>query len=85
MALYHIDPGTTRAAPSPLSALLENVSVYSEARPEALLNKPVDCVLLGVSVSGAWGFITSLVTGIARPSATPRILAHAVFEIKKGT
>ena len=36
------------AAPSPLNTLLENVPVLSEA----LLNKPVDCVLLGVG--GAW-------------------------------
>ena len=36
------------AAPSLLNTLLENAPVYSEAR----LNKPVDCVLLGVS--GAW-------------------------------
>ena len=43
--------------------------------------KPVDCVLLGVN--GAWWFITSL--GYAVPRWTPRILAHAVFEIKKGT
>ena len=35
-------------APSPLNTLLENVPVLSEA----LLNKPVDCVLLGVG--GAW-------------------------------
>ena len=33
-------------APSPLKALLENASVVSRA----LLNGPVDCVLLGVSV-----------------------------------
>ena len=38
-------------APSPLNTLLENVPVLSEA----LLNKPVDCVLLGVS--GAWCII----------------------------
>ena len=76
MALYHIDPGTTRAAPSPLSALLENVSVYSEA----LLNKPVDCVLLGVSVSGAWWFITSLGWPILR--CIPCILVlGTVFEL----
>ncbi len=35
----------------PPSDLLENVPVYSEA----LLNKQVDCVLLGVS--GAWWFV----------------------------
>ena len=39
-------------APSPLNTLLEDVPVLSEA----LLNKPVDCVLL--DVSGAWWFIT---------------------------
>ena len=39
---------TIAAAPSPLNTLLENVPVLSEA----LLNKPVDCVLLGVG--GAW-------------------------------
>ena len=35
-------------APSPLNTLLEDVPVL----PETLLNRPVDCVLLGVS--GAW-------------------------------
>ena len=35
-------------APSPLNTLLKNITVPSEA----LLNKPVDCVLLGVC--GAW-------------------------------
>ena len=35
-------------APSPTNALLKDINVPSEA----LLNKPVDCVLLGVS--GAW-------------------------------
>ena len=37
-------------APSTLNTLVENVPVLSEA----LSNKPVDCVLLGVS--GAWWF-----------------------------
>ena len=50
---------------------------------EALLNKPVDCVLLGVS--GAWWFLTSL--GCTVPLCTPYILALAgiVLEIDKGT
>ena len=64
-------------APSPLHTLLENVSGLSEA----LWNKPVDCVLLGVS--GAWWFITSL--GCAVPLCVPYILADIVFEIDKGT
>ena len=51
-------------APSPKNILLENITVPSEA----LLNKPVDCVLHGVS--GAWWFISAHFTGIARPSAT---------------
>ena len=37
---------TFSVAPSPLNTLLENVPVLSEA----LLNRPVGCVLLGVSV-----------------------------------
>ena len=48
---------------------------------EVLLNKPVDCVLLGVS--GAWWFITSL--GYIAPLCAPYILAGIVFEIDKGT
>ena len=48
---------------------------------EALLNKPFDYVLLGVS--GAWWFITSL--GELVPLCKPYILAVIVFEIDKGT
>ena len=37
--------------PSPLNTLVENAPVQSEA----LLNKPVDCVLLGVSALAVRG------------------------------
>ena len=78
MAVMSVSATKLLLPPSPLNTLLENVPVYSEA----LLNKPVDCVLLGVS--GAWWFITSL--GCAVPRWTPcTLVLGIVLEIKKGT
>ena len=48
MAVMSVSATKLLLPPSPLKTLLEHVPVYSEA----LLNKPVDCVLLGVG--GAW-------------------------------
>ena len=44
MAVMSVSATKLLLPPSPLNTLLESVPVYSEA----LLNKPVDCVLLGV-------------------------------------
>ena len=67
-------------APSPLNTLLENAPVLSEA----LWNKPVDCVLLGVS--GAWCVVvlTPLKDSLSLLSDTLSPCG-IVLEIKKGT
>ena len=63
--------------PFPYNTLLGNVSVYSEAT----LNKPVDCVLLGVS--GAWWVVAF--ERIACPSAgIMALVVGEVFDITKG-